>query len=71
MSRAADHTSEAAVAIVDAFVREHKAAAIPALIGACVMWAVDHGGAAVIQGSLKRAVLLANEMNRARKGSVS
>jgi len=51
-----------AEAVIDLFIRRHHAAAIPALIGACVMWAVENGGTELIKGTLSRSVNLADEM---------
>lgn len=54
---------------VEAFIFRHRAAAIPALIGACVMWAVENGGDDVIKGTLERSIGLVDEMSAIRKGS--
>lgn len=54
--------AEDAEATVDRFIFKHHAAAIPALLGACVMWAVENGGTELIKGSLGRAIALADEM---------
>jgi len=54
--------SSDAIQVVHEFVREHRAAAIPALIGACVLWAVEHGGVGVVKGSLRNAIKLADQM---------
>jgi hypothetical protein len=62
--------SEAAQEAVEAFVVEHRSGAIPALIGACVMWAVMHGGADVVRGSLNRALRMADEMEAEIKGKL-
>lgn len=58
-----------AICVVDAFVKEHQAAAIPALIGACVMWAVQHGGADLITDTLGNAQRLAANVKAARARS--
>lgn len=48
--------------VVDQFVFAHRAAAIPALIGACVAWAVEHGGGDVVRESLRSAIKVSVEM---------
>jgi hypothetical protein len=58
----------AAEAVVDDFIAEHRAGAIPALFGACVMWAVMHGGHDVVRNSLLRAIDMADEMQAELKG---
>lgn len=57
---------EQASLLVDGFIYDHRAAAIPALIGACVLWAVEHGGADVVKGSLRNAIKMADDMNHER-----
>lgn len=52
---------------LDAFIQVHRAAAIPALIGACVMWAVENGGADVMKGTLTRSIALVDEMAAIKK----
>lgn len=54
-----------AVLLVDAFIERHHAPAIPALIGACVGWAVEHGGADVMRRSLENAIVLSHNAERA------
>lgn len=74
MSRETDLANAAsadAEKIVADFVEKHRAAAIPALIGLCVAWAVDHGGRAVIKDSLVHALVLAHDLDKARRGFVS
>lgn len=50
--------------VVADFTSIHHAAAIPALIGACVMWAVKRGATSTVKGSLKNAVKLADQMHK-------
>lgn len=69
--RAVGDAADDAVAVVDAFIQAHHAAAIPALIGAAVLWAVDNGGADVVKGSLRNAIKLADTMNAARKAGAA
>lgn len=52
---------------VDQFIFRHRAAAIPALIGACGEWAVRHGGADVVKGSLTRALQMVDDMDAEMK----
>lgn len=54
-----------AIRLVDAFVMEHRAAALPALIGACVMWACQHGAGDLITDTLGNAQRLAAEVQAA------
>ncbi len=56
--------AEQAVMVVDGFVAEHRQAAIPALIGACVLWAVENGGAEVVRGSLEHAIRMSRQAER-------
>jgi len=60
-----------AILTVDAFVQSHRAAAIPALLGACVLWAVEHGGKDLVKGSLRNAIKLADEMGAAHRKGLS
>ena len=62
-----DAVVEDSRAVVDQFVFAHRAAAIPGLIGACVAWAVEHGGADVVRGSLQNAIKMSREMERELK----
>ena len=48
--------------LMDSFVAHHRQPAIPALIAACVCWAVEHGGADVVKGSLTNAIHLTNDL---------
>lgn len=41
-----------AIDVVEAFISKHHAGAIPALIGACAMWSVEHGAAELFKASL-------------------
>lgn len=54
-----------AILLVEAFVAEHRAAALPALIGACVMWACQHGAADLITDTLGNAQRLAADVQAA------
>lgn len=67
----AANAADDAVAVLDAFIRDHHAAAIPALIGAAVLWAVEHGGTDVVKGSLRRAIKMADEMERERRRTLA
>ena len=60
-----------AIELVDDFIRKHRAAAIPALIGACVLWAVEHGGVETVKGSLERAIDLAARMEAMRRENMT
>lgn len=51
---------------VIAFIDRHRAAAIPALIGYCVMWTVDNGGLNLIKGTLANASRAADDMEKVR-----
>jgi hypothetical protein len=62
-SRAAD----AAEIIVTDMIAKHRQLAIPALIGACVLWAVENGGGDVVRGSLERAIDMSREMEVMRR----
>lgn len=53
-----------ASAMLDVMIRGHQAAAIPAVIAACVSWAVENGGADLMQGTLSRAVAMTAEADR-------
>ena len=51
--------------VVNEFIARHRAGAIPALIGQCVMWSIMHGGHDAVRGSLERAIKMADEMQTA------
>jgi len=51
---------------VIAFISRHHAAAIPALIGYCVMWTVDNGGLNLIKSTLSNAGRAAADMQKIR-----
>lgn len=68
MSEAAE-LIEAAEEVVDNFVSMHKAGAIPALIGACVTWAVEYGAADLVEETLRNARKMAGEMKTAYKAT--
>lgn len=50
-----------------AFMERHQAAAIPALIGYCVMWTVDNGGLSLIKDTLSRVSAAADDMEKIRQ----
>lgn len=62
-----DEIATGAEQVVEGFIQQHHAAAIPALIGACVMWAVENGGAELIKGTLGRSIELADQMEAIRR----
>ena len=66
-----DQITADACETVDQFIFKHRAAAIPALIGACVEWAVRHGGADVVKGSLVSAITMADAMADEMKRSAN
>lgn len=53
--------------VVLAFMERHKSAAIPALIGYCVMWAVDNGGLSLVKDTLARVSAAADDMEAIRQ----
>lgn len=55
-----------AIEVVANFVDKHHAAAIPALIGACAMWAVENGALDLIKTTLANASRAADAMNDIR-----
>lgn len=62
-----DHPAlDDATAMLNAMILAHKSAAIPNIICACVMWALDNGGADVIRVTLVRGVALVDEMDAIR-----
>ena len=48
------------------FISKYEAAAIPALIGYCVMWTVDNGGRDLIKRTLANASRAADDMEAIR-----
>ncbi len=62
-----DNVGEHAVEVVNAFVAAHHAAAIPALLGACALWAVENGAGDLVRGSLERVAKMSRDMERAHK----
>jgi len=58
-----------ATAMLEVMTLSHRAAAIPATIAACVAWAVEHGAADLIRGSLSRAIALTDEAERIHRRS--
>lgn len=55
MADRVEECGDAALELVDSFVKQHRQAAIPALLGACVLWACRHGGGDVVRHSLDSA----------------
>jgi hypothetical protein len=53
--------------VLDALLMKHRAAAIPAIIGTCVFWAFEHGGASVMRGSLTNAIKLLADLRRTQR----
>jgi hypothetical protein len=51
---------------LNAFLNRHRSAAIPTLVGVCCLWAVEHGAADVMRGSLEAAVGLVGDLERMR-----
>lgn len=60
VEQAVDDALDDARAVVSDFVARHRQAAIPALIGACVGWAMERGAGEVIRKSLTNAIELSN-----------
>jgi hypothetical protein len=65
-----DSTMAAAQQVVETFVEEHRGVAIPALIGACAMWAVQRGGTDLIKSALESAVGLVEDMDKIVKDAM-
>lgn len=61
-----DQIMDDAEAVVCGFIEKYHAAAIPALIGYCVMWTVDNGGLDLIKGTLERVSAAADDMEKIR-----
>ena len=61
-----EQIGEDAIEVVADFVDKHRAAAIPALIGACAMWAVENGATDLIKQTLANASRAADDMNNIR-----
>lgn len=57
-----DEIGEAAIEHVESFIESYQSAAIPALIGACVLWTVEHGAPDLIRETLGNAIKLADTM---------
>ena len=53
---------EDAVSVVDNFINKYRSAAIPSLMGACVMWAVENGAPDLMRDTLKSLTNLLDEM---------
>lgn len=54
-AQAEDALRQARLYVTD-MVQAHRAGAIPALITACVGWAIENGAADLIRGSMARAI---------------
>lgn len=52
--------------LVDSFIMTHGAAAIPALVGATVLWAVEHGAHHQVKHTLDNSKALADNLQSAR-----
>lgn len=58
-----------AEAVLDGFILMHRSAAIPAMISACVGWAIRNGAGDLIRASLSAAIEMSVKAERAhRKG---
>lgn len=66
MERYDDKIMDDAEAVVCAFIEKYQAAAIPALIGYCVMWTVDNGGLSLIKQTLANVSRAADDMEAIR-----
>lgn len=62
-----ESVSEDAINAVDEFIHRHRAAAIPALVGACAMWAVENGGGDVFRQTLTNLIAASYEMEKVRQ----
>lgn len=62
-----DQAAHEAVIVVDAFMQRHHSAAIPNLIGACVIWAVENGAADLIRQTLANLSKASFEMEAERQ----
>ncbi len=61
--------SDAAIIVLDEFMRKYHSAAIPALLGACAMWSVENGGAELFRDTLKRLSAATHDMENIRTES--
>ncbi len=62
-----DSVMDDAEMVVCEFIEKHRSAAIPALIGYCVMWAVDNGGIDLIKSTLTNVSRAADDMEKIRR----
>jgi hypothetical protein len=62
MSAAITEITDEAEILLDAFIERHHSAAIPSLIGACVLWAVQNGGGDLIRQTLANLSQMSVEM---------
>lgn len=56
--------SEADVIVYD-FVQRHRQAAIPALIAACVGWAIEHGAGDLMRATLTNSIRMSHDAEEA------
>ena len=59
-----------AMLLLDAFIAQHGAAAIPAMLAACVGWACEHGAPELVRDSLTNAIALSHNIEAARKDTL-
>lgn len=71
MPGALDLALDDARKLVNDMLEKHRAAAVPCIIGAVVEWAVAHGAAETVRGSLLNAVTLADELEVERRKGLS
>lgn len=64
-----EHIIDDAENVVVSFMQKHGAAAIPSLMGYCVMWAVDNGAIDLMRGTLSRLSEAADDMEKIRQES--
>jgi hypothetical protein len=60
---------EAAMAVVSDFIYRQRAGGVPALMGACVLWTVEHGAAELMRETLKNLSDLVDDMESAQKAA--
>ncbi len=65
-AQANDALRQARLYVAD-MVAEHRAGGIPALITACVGWAIEHGAADLVRGSMARAIEMSHAAEAAFK----
>lgn len=52
---------------LEAVIEKHTSAAIPAMLAACVSWAIEHGAPDLIETSLRNAADIVQEADAAWK----